>query len=353
MIFTIDYVARIATVHAMSRDKDFVEHSGDFGPLELTRIYAFQWLNIIDFLAIAPFYFQLCFGDVGISSAASVLRVLRLIRVFRVLKMPQLSTCVNMFVAIIQDSMPAIFLLFFLTLVTSVLIASCIVFAEGSDYSVDRFPDTHPQGVYVRPTYDGYGWEPTPFKSIPSAFWWFFTTATTVGFGDYYPTTGLGRVIGTMTFYLGIVLLALPITIIGGHFGRHYSAWLKEIEALSKPKTKAVRGSANAANEISSVQVRPVSDFATSAADEENGINALRCTPSTGAAIKPGQATQEEKDHEERGMRLASMASMEEDWKATGQPAASGQEPLRKAAAAVVAEAKRCNSPSEVRVAWS
>merc|ERR1712110_1171266 len=70
--------------------------------------------------------------------------------------------------------------------------------------------------------------EPSPFVSIFRSFWWFFTTATTVGYGDDYPTTTEGRIVGVLTFYTGIVLLALPITIVGGTFSKYYPDWVKE-----------------------------------------------------------------------------------------------------------------------------
>merc|ERR1712176_478849 len=84
------------------------------------------------------------------------------------------------------------------------------------------------EGCYIRPTYDGYGTEASPFRSILYAFWWFFTTATTVGYGDDYPTTTVGRIVGVVTFYTGIILLALPITIVASCFNQFYPDWVKE-----------------------------------------------------------------------------------------------------------------------------
>jgi len=166
----------------------------------------------------------------GVGGGAGVLRVLRLIRVFRVLKMPQLRSLSEMFINVVIDALPALFILFFMTTCSCVLMSSCLVFAEGTNYSVDHFRDTHPEGVYIRPKIDGYGMEETPFVSIFYAFWWFFTTATTVGYGDDVPTTTAGRIVGVITFYTGIILLALPVTIVGGSFSKFYPDWVKEFK---------------------------------------------------------------------------------------------------------------------------
>lgn len=115
-----------------------------------------------------------------------------------------------------------------MTTLMCVFFASCIYYAEGLDYSMDHFQDEYPDGAYIRPTTDGYGIEVTPFRSILYAFWWFFTTATTVGYGDDYPTTTVGRLVGIITFYTGIVLVALPITIVGGSFTKFYPLWVEE-----------------------------------------------------------------------------------------------------------------------------
>merc|ERR1719487_2564577 len=126
--------------------------------------------------------------------------------------MPKMRACADMFIAVVIDALPALVLLLFMTTLMCILFASLVVFAEGSNYSIDHFQDEYPHGLYIRPTKDGYDMEPTPFSSIVYAFWWFFTTATTVGYGDDFPTTTSGRCVGVMTFYTGIVLISLPIS---------------------------------------------------------------------------------------------------------------------------------------------
>jgi hypothetical protein len=234
VIFTVDYVLRAATVHVATLEECGLENPGEVNSegeipepsgLKITGLYLAQVLNVIDLLAIVPFYVELCGGGGG---GASVLRVLRLVRIFRVLRMPKMRACAEMFISVVFNSLPALLLLVVLTLLMCVMFASLVVFAEGSWYSVDHFKAEYPYGVYIRPTKDGYDLEPSPFQSILYAFWWFFTTATTVGYGDDVPTTTAGRVVGVTTFYTGIVLIALPITIVGGEFSKLYPDWVKE-----------------------------------------------------------------------------------------------------------------------------
>ena len=74
----------------------------------------------------------------------------------------------------------------------------------------------------MRPDYTGYDKEVSPFHSIPACFWWVIVTQTTVGYGDTYPTTASGKVVGSITMLSGVLVLALPITIIGANFAGEY-----------------------------------------------------------------------------------------------------------------------------------
>jgi voltage-gated potassium channel len=60
--------------------------------------------------------------------------------------------------------------------------------------------------------------QPQAFGSIPRAFWWGIVTLTTVGYGDVYPVTGLGKMIAAAVAVLGIGLFALPAGILGSGF---------------------------------------------------------------------------------------------------------------------------------------
>jgi voltage-gated potassium channel len=60
--------------------------------------------------------------------------------------------------------------------------------------------------------------QPEAFSSIPAALWWGISTLTTVGYGDIYPVTVPGRLLGAAVQILGIAFIALPTSILGARF---------------------------------------------------------------------------------------------------------------------------------------
>jgi hypothetical protein len=132
---------------------------------------------------------------------------------------------------VLAISVPALNILTFYSIIATVLFGACFYFFEGQHlYSVDpQFTNAtlaaaaggmhFPAGVYVRPDVTGLVRQTvTPVHSIAWAFWWVLTTITTVGYGDLFPTTFEGKLVGIITFYVGVITLALPITILGMNF---------------------------------------------------------------------------------------------------------------------------------------
>jgi len=226
IVFTVDYILRFAFVHAATPEDIGLMSPRKFSGCGITFYYARQFMNLIDLFAILPWYIQKMAGD--LNAGGGFLRILRLVRIFRVLKMPKLRTCLDMFIEVGLDALPALVILLFMSLLACVFFASCIFFAETSNFSVEASVlEKFDKGMYMRPTFNGYGQEPSPFESIPYAFWWYFSTATTVGYGDDYPTTGMGRIIALFVFITGVILLAMPITVVGGSFNKYYDDWAK------------------------------------------------------------------------------------------------------------------------------
>lgn len=60
--------------------------------------------------------------------------------------------------------------------------------------------------------------QPEVFENIGDSFWWAIVTFTTVGYGDIYPVTGLGRLLSSFISLIGIAMIAIPTGIISSAF---------------------------------------------------------------------------------------------------------------------------------------
>jgi len=62
--------------------------------------------------------------------------------------------------------------------------------------------------------------QPEVFGSIPRAMWWAMATLTTVGYGDAYPITAIGKSLASVVAILGIGVVAMPAGVIAAHFSK-------------------------------------------------------------------------------------------------------------------------------------
>ena len=85
-------------------------------------------------------------------------------------------------------------------------------------------------GLFMRENYSASGMEATPFLSIPHSFWWAIVTMATVGYGDFVPTSPAGRSLGSITIVCGVLVLAMPTTVVCLSFANEYSIWTREEE---------------------------------------------------------------------------------------------------------------------------
>jgi hypothetical protein len=79
----------------------------------------------------------------------------------------------------------------------------------------------------------GNGSGPPIFTSIPMGFWWTLCTMTSLGYGEIYPVTYVGRVVGGLASLAGLITLALPMVIIGQNFSDAYRVQSMVEEAAS------------------------------------------------------------------------------------------------------------------------
>ena len=134
-------------------------------------------MNLIDVVAIVPFYMALAMGDNTDVVGIAMLRVLRVVRVFRVFKLSRYSKAIYLIILTISTSIRELLLLLMFILILMVLFAAGIYHFEHDDFD-----------------------EENKFKSIPHTFWIVIVTITTVGYGDMTPVTA-GKVIVLYFFF--------------------------------------------------------------------------------------------------------------------------------------------------------
>lgn len=189
------------------------------------RLFSFE--SIVDVFSIAPFWMEFISGGSGTGGAIILMRILRLTRIFRVFKLGKYNEVFNLFSNVMSQSSPALSLLMVFVLLDCCLFGALMWFAEQGAW----YPEGHAKlaeleiegrGAYLRQYMGSSTLQETPFDSIPHAFWFVIVTITTVGYGDVFPTTWLGKLLASVTVLNGLILLAMPIGIIGANFSTEY-----------------------------------------------------------------------------------------------------------------------------------
>jgi len=130
----------------------------------------------------------------GMPKIVTGLTVFRILRVLRMLKLSRQMDSINILLMTIRKSSQEIFVLLVMIVTLTVIFGTLIFYAEH-----ELIPD------------DPDAEDNLQFKSIPHSYWWCIVTITTVGYGDMYPVTLLGRIIGFFCALTGILCIALPI----------------------------------------------------------------------------------------------------------------------------------------------
>ena len=175
------------------------------------RAFVLQTLNLIDLVAILPWYVERVVMAAGATAELGFLSVLRLVRVVRVFKMSRNFQGFGVLSRTLLRSSTALYLLFVFILTLLIVFSTLMYQFEGPEGPTTYYDAERSQ--YLRR--DG---TPSPFRSIPESIYWCITTMTTVGYGDQVPITVLGRTVAVVCMLLGLVVLSLPITIIGSNF---------------------------------------------------------------------------------------------------------------------------------------
>jgi voltage-gated potassium channel len=163
-IFTVEYLLRVLTT-----------------PRHLQ--YARSFYGIVDFLSIAPFYVAVLATGAGLHLQA--IRALRLLRLARLFKLARYTTALERF-GVAWRAVREEIVVFGITAVVLLYVCALVIYQCEHDAQPDKF------------------------RSVFDAMWWAAVTLTTVGYGDIYPVTALGRLFTVFMLFLALGIIAVP-----------------------------------------------------------------------------------------------------------------------------------------------
>ncbi len=189
-IFSIEYIGRL-----WSCVENKAKNESD-GKARIKYIFSFS--AIIDAIAILPSLLALLFPTVD-------LRFVRALRIIRLLKFSRYSSSINTLLIVLWDQRKSFGAAFFILFII-------LIISSSGMYIVEK--DIQPE----------------KFGSIPQSMWWSIVTLTTVGYGDVYPVTSMGKFFGSIIIILGIGTVALPSGILASAFTEHTKRNQKKYE---------------------------------------------------------------------------------------------------------------------------
>lgn len=178
-IFTAEYLLRIATAK--------YRHP-ELKGWKAAKAFIFSPIGIIDLLAILPTLLPLFF-----IMDLRFIRILRVFRILRLLKINRYNKSLHLIVQVFKERKSDLLMTLFITFIL-------LVFASFLMYNIEK--DVQPEA----------------FPNILATFWWAIATLTTVGYGDVYPITALGKLLSGIIALLGVGLVALPTGILSSAF---------------------------------------------------------------------------------------------------------------------------------------
>ena len=171
VLFSIEYALRIIVVKK---------------PIK----YITSFFGIIDLLSILPQYLSFFFIN---GSSLAALRALRLLRVFRILKLTRFIGESNFLWRSLKASRAKIGVFLFTVFILSIIFGTIMYLVEG---------------------------EENGFSSIPESIYWTIVTLTTVGYGDIFPGTAIGKFIASIIMIMGYGIIAVPTGIVSAEMAQ-------------------------------------------------------------------------------------------------------------------------------------
>ena len=155
--------------------------------------YMTSFTGIVDLLSWLPYYLPIFFP-----AGAAVFRILRVVRIFRLFQINAYYDSLNVIGEVINSKRQQLFSSVFIILVLMLASSLCM-------YSLENEA------------------QPEVFSNAFSGIWWSVSTLLTVGYGDIYPITIPGKIMGIFISFLGVGMVAIPTGIISAGFVDQYS----------------------------------------------------------------------------------------------------------------------------------
>jgi voltage-gated potassium channel len=179
IIFTIEYFLRIWSCSVNPKYRN---------PILGRLRFILTPLALIDLFAVLPFYLPML-----IKMDLRFLRAVRLVRIFRVFKVGRYSESMKLFGKVLKAKKEQLVITLFAVFILLTIASSLLYYVENEA-------------------------QPESFSSIPSTMWWGVSALTTVGYGDMYPITPVGKLLGAIISLLGIGFFAMPTGILSAGF---------------------------------------------------------------------------------------------------------------------------------------
>lgn len=178
IVFTLEYTGRIIVCKLNPKYQD-----SKFARLR----FAVTPMMLVDLAAILPFFLPFIIMDIRF------IRIIRLFRLFRLFKLARYSESMQTLGEVFKAKAGDLAVAFFILFIVWIFASTLMYYAENEA-------------------------QPESFASIPSSMWWGIITLTTIGYGDTYPVTTAGKIIGTGVAILGIAVYAIPAGIMASAF---------------------------------------------------------------------------------------------------------------------------------------
>ena len=192
--FTVDYFLRLWTARYLYPD---------VSPKRAVLKYALSFAGLVDILSFLPYYLPFFFPQ-----GAMAFRIIRIVRILRLFRITAYYDSLHVIKAVLSGKSQQ--------LISSTLMIFVLMLASSlCMYSLEHEA------------------QPDVFENAFSGIWWAVSALLTVGYGDIYPITTLGKLFGIFLTFLGVGMVAIPTGIISAGFVDQYSR-VKRLEEYAR-----------------------------------------------------------------------------------------------------------------------